>query len=150
MGRGSGPHWHSESQADSDVSFSNISKVSLILTTHITTAYLPLEKNSVIATPNSKGGLELQSLAGHPCPSVAGGEEENGSEDLRNATLGNGKQKQEGEERKRERKLISADNHNNQVYIKEVQTHGKWLQSMVMPRVHRQQCPGSSAMSALV
>ena len=80
MGRGSGPHWHSESQSDSDVSFSNISKVSLILTTHITTAYLPLEKNSVIVTPNSKGGLELQSLAGHPCPSVAGGEEENGSE----------------------------------------------------------------------
>lgn len=54
MGRGSGPHWHSENQADSDVSFSNTSKVSLILTTHITTAYLPLEKNSVTTIPNSK------------------------------------------------------------------------------------------------
>ena len=63
MGRGSGPHWHSENQADGDVSFPNTSKVSLILTTHITTAYLPLEKNSVTTIPNSKGGLELQSPA---------------------------------------------------------------------------------------
>lgn len=91
MGRGSGPHWLSESQADSDVSFSNTSKVSLILSTHITTTYLPLEKNSVTAIPNSKGGLELQSPAGHPCPSVAVGEEDLRRMDLSLCHLGNGK-----------------------------------------------------------
>lgn len=34
------------------------------------------------------------------------------------------------ERKGRERALISADNHNKQVFIKEVQTHGMWPQSL--------------------